>query len=100
MSTSADDRRGVIVCPHAMTGRLPILYARRDEPVDPADSGWQAQCGSGLDDDPLSFKLLSVSEVLAIEPTLEPYLDSPYGTSLRRASPTAPWMVTNEPEGE
>ena len=92
------DRRGAIICKHAAVERRPILYARRDEPVDPADSGWQFQCGLGVEEDPASFKLLSIEEIVRLEPTLKDHLDAPCGTVMYRRASGQAWSVSSRAE--
>jgi hypothetical protein len=88
---SETDQRAVILCAHVASRSLPILYARRDEPDEPADSGWQFLCYSGVDEDPDKAKVWLVDELLELDPSLAPYMDSPPGTRLFRRNPSEPW---------
>lgn len=80
-----------IVCTHVAVGRYPILRAVRDEPVDPADSGWQFLCNSGKVENEKEAQVWSVSEVLDLEPTLSQFINSPVGTILFRHNEKSQW---------
>jgi hypothetical protein len=92
-------RSAAIVCVHVANDGLPIRVARRDESVDPVDTGWQFHCdvhGHGGDKDAL---VVAVEEIVDLDPTVLPLLDSPPKTAFRRDSEDAEW--TPEPyEGE
>ena len=79
----------VIVCPHVASKNLPIVYGCRDEPTEPADSGWQFL--SEKEVDLADLKVWSVEEVLEYEPTLRSFIDSEYGTELWHDSVNATW---------
>jgi len=86
------DRSGAaIVCPFVVQKGMPILFAFRDESTEPADSGWQFL--SEMKVDVSDLKVLSVSEVLDLEPTLKNYIDLPEGTELRRTNGDTDWNV-------
>ena len=90
------DKRAVILCSHVANGKLPILYAERSEPIEDTDSGWQCLCYSGLAEDPDAAKVCSVHELLHLEPSLVPYVDSPPGTRLVRTSAADAWHIYQE----
>lgn len=85
------DRRAAIVCSHVAVGHLPILRAVRDEPMMPADSGWQFLCGIADHDDSDLGKVWAVFEVLDYEPSLAPFIGCPSGTVLTRKLLTGAW---------
>lgn len=92
MKSEHIDRSGAaIVCPFVAQKRMPIVYAFRDERIEPADTGWQflSEMEVSVDD----LKVLSISEVLEYEPSLTDYIDLPEGTELSRRSGYCDWCV-------
>jgi hypothetical protein len=80
-----------IVCTHVATGGEPIRVARRDESVDPVDTGWQFHCDlhdHGGDADAVVW---SIRHVVETDPTVRPILDNPPGVAFRRETPADPW---------
>jgi hypothetical protein len=88
------DRRAAIVCEHVANG-CPILRAVKDEPLEPADSGWQFVCNSGVRENEETAKVWAVHEVLEVEPTLAAFIEKPAGTILERKSANASWEMLN-----
>lgn len=86
-----------IVCPFVAAKRLPIIFAARDEPTEPADSGWQFLSKETVSGDDL--KVWSVGEVLDREPSLSRFINYPVGTELWRESTFDPWMVRDKSDG-
>lgn len=80
-----------IVCVHVATRDRPILLAVRDAPQDPADSGWQFLCSLDNTNDVDSAQVWLVEEVLALDPTLSKWIDSPIGTTLKRINNEGSW---------
>ena len=74
-------------------GRLSICYARRDDPVDESDSGWQFTSGRP-DATEGPAQVWSVTEVVAREPSLAPFVHLPAGTTLERGRAGERWQVT------
>ena len=85
------DGRAAIVCRHCASGKRPILYAERDEPVENVDSGWQFLCDVEQHDNVEDAEVWSVEEVLQAEPTLRRFIDLPPGCSLTRADAKSEW---------
>src|SRR3954453_2506435 len=84
-----------IVCVHIAEDGLPIRVARRDESVDPVDTGWQFHCDvheHGGDKDAL---VVAVREIGELDPTVLPLLDNPPKTAFHRESADGAW--TPEP---
>ena len=79
-----------IVCPHIVAGE-PILRARRDEPVDADDSGWQFLCDSGVEESTEGAQIWSVTQVIEHEGTLLSFINAPAGTIMSRADANSEW---------
>ena len=93
MKTNPLMQTAAIVCREVAVDRAPILYAERTAPEDPADSGWQFLCGAS-EEDWQSAQVWAVHEVLTYEPSLQPFIEQPYGTIVKRPSKDASWVVT------
>lgn len=89
------DNFGVVVCSHVAKENLPILFARREEQQDPADSGWQVLCYSGKEERIEDAQIWSVRQVLELEPSLGDFISSDVGTKLTRKDPSSEWTVHN-----
>lgn len=89
-----DKSGAAIVCPYVTKKELPIMYAYKGEPIDPADSGWQFLSEKEVDANDL--KIWSINEVLEYEPSLREYIELPVGTELIRNSVNTNWKVFNE----
>ena len=81
---------GAIVCAHVVAGQ-PILRATRDNPMDPADSGWQFLCDCGAEERAEDAQIWSVTQVVEREPSLLPFKNSPVGTTMSRADVMSEW---------
>lgn len=92
--------QAAIVCPHAASRELPILRARKDHPLDDADSGWQFLCYSGIDENEDDAQVWAIDSVLRLEPSLRPFLDMPAGTVLERSTGGSTWNVIDSPMDE
>lgn len=84
-----DSSGAALVCEHVAGRKAPILYAFRDEPVEPEDSGWQFLCGT--DDDIEQMQVWSVNEVLRLEPTLGEWVDRAAPVEIFRSDEQSPW---------
>lgn len=89
-----NDSGAAIVCSHVAQENYPILCAKKDEPLDPVDSGWQFLCYSGKDEN--DGKIWAISEVIELEPTLKNLLNQPVGTTLIRKNKNADWFVVKD----
>ena len=97
-----------IVCSHVFDRRLPALVAARGSakdrnpelPESEYDGSWQVTCGAhdhtkeAWGEGPGSAKVIQLSEVKMLEPSLEPFLSIPPGFKVSRKSVAAPWIVT------
>ena len=83
-------RSAAFVCEHVALRRRPILRAKHDVPIDPADSGWQFLCGveNHTDSAPL---LWALEEVAQLDFSLRTILDSPQETCFERSTVDTPW---------
>jgi hypothetical protein len=86
------------VCPFIAAKKRVIVYAYKDEPTEPADSGWQFLSNEQVSPDDL--KVWSLNEVLDYEPSLRPFMDVPIGTKLWRESASDSWMIKTIAGGE
>ncbi len=87
------DKRAAILCRHCFGGQ-PILIAIRDTPSRTEDSGWQFLCGDGKHDSQLDAMVLSVDEVISLEPSLGEFIEMPVNTILTRPDITSHWLVS------
>jgi hypothetical protein len=74
--------------------RLPILRAKRDEldEDDPSDSGWQFLCDSGAGEGEATIRVVSIEEIVMLDPTVSRLLDNEVESAWVRLSPTEPWV--------
>jgi hypothetical protein len=86
------DRRGAIVCYHVAKKGYPILFAKRDGPMYPEDSGWQFLCYSGEEEKVDEAQIWTVDEVLELEPSLRELIGCEPVTRLHRIDKTTPWQ--------
>jgi hypothetical protein len=98
VNTSKDHSGAAIVCPFVAAKRLPIIYACRDEPTEPADSGWQFLSKEQVS--PGNLKVWSLNEVFDYEPSLCQFMSVPCGTELWRESVSDSWMIRTPADGE
>jgi hypothetical protein len=89
----ADDSGAAIVCGHVASGRFPILRAKRDEPLNEVDSGWQFLCDSGLEEREEDAKVWSINDVLRFDPSIRGILVFPPGTLFVRKDKESPWVI-------
>ncbi len=80
-----------IVCEHIAAKQFPILNAARVRPQGKGDSGWRFFCKSGMPEDHAHDKIITLPELLKIEPGFNKYLDSPEDTYLWRPVVRARW---------
>lgn len=94
MITEVDASGAALVCVHIARLKLPVLYAYRDVPVEPGDSGWQFLCGGQDDVDEL--QVWSVDEVVEQEPSLKEWVSKNAPIEIARSSAHSEWERTNE----
>lgn len=82
-----------IVCEHIAKDRAPILLAKRLEPENESDSGWQFLCGAP-DENWQSAQVWALHEVLAYDGTISGLIDLPVGTVLTRSLANQKWKIT------
>ena len=83
---------GAIVCAHVAAGE-PILLARRSEPIDPDDSGWQFLCNSGADEKIEDANIWKITQVTESDPSILKFVDAPVGTILSRKNQHSEWAL-------
>lgn len=83
-----------IVCGEIANAKVSILYAKRTDPDEPADSGWQFLCGASAEDWQ-SAQVWALQEVIEYDRSLLPYMDCPVGTVLTRRTSADSWHVKN-----
>jgi len=92
MTSRDEGRRMVVVCSHVLETGKPILFARRDPPTEPVDTGWQVICNL-VEENENTCRLISVDELVAMDRSIEAFLALPVGTVLTRDGPTAKWTI-------
>jgi hypothetical protein len=98
MTTSSNLQGAAVVCPYIAAKRLPVIYAVRDEPTEPADSGWQFLSKETVG--PEDLKVWSLQEILDYEPSLRAHMGVPIGTELWRESVADAWMIKTSGDGD
>lgn len=81
-----------IISEEVATGHSPLLFARRDEPVEQQDSGWQFR-GNPILEISGKAQVWMLKEVLDFEPSLEKYIHSAVGMTIVRDNTDAPWKL-------
>jgi hypothetical protein len=89
------DNIAAIVCSHVFSREKPILWAVRDVPGAPDESGWQFLCNSGVAE--TEPRVLSIRQVLELEPSLARFINAAPGTSVQRTAVGSPWTVSVAP---
>jgi hypothetical protein len=90
-----DKNLAVIVCNHIADFKAAIKEARRSFPIEQLDSGWLLFCDLDLDEDYKKAKIFSVSDVLAIDPTLLSIIDDVAPCHYKKNSITNIWEKCN-----
>ncbi len=80
-----------VVCEHVACRERRILHAARIKPQGNGDSGWRFYCKSGYPEDEARNKVVTVQEVLKLEPDVAKIIDSPQDTFLWRPTPRMKW---------
>lgn len=96
-SNIIDISGAAIVSPLIAKKQQPITYGYRDEPIDPADSGWQFMTNEEVPAG--DIKIWSINEVVEYEPSLEKYIYLPVGTKLTRDDVGSEWVIHQESRG-
>ena len=87
---------GAFVCGHVAKSQRPILFAARDEPALPEDTGWQFLCNLPEPEDIQEAQVWSLHEVITLEPSLAAYLNCPAGTVITRNNQVSQWISVGE----
>ena len=75
--------------------RNKVRFIVREEPNNPADSGWMFFSGlepEGYNDNPENFVICPLSQFVEIAPSIEPYLNSPVGFAWERPTDEGGWL--------
>ncbi len=97
MTKKTDTSGAALVCIHIAAKESPVLYACRDAPVEPEDSGWQFLCGKGDSDDEL--QVWSLDEVVEHEPSLEKWIELDELLEIVRRDTRSAWERTDSSDG-
>jgi hypothetical protein len=89
-------KRAAIICSHVAMGKLPILRAIRDEPVEATDSGWQFLCDTEQNENESEAQIWALFEVCEHTPSLKPYLDLHPRAVIYREDEHSSWKVFEE----
>ena len=89
-------KEAAIVCLHVANRTSPILQAVRTPRTEKSDSGWQFLCNSGQGEDFDLAEVWSIDEVLKLEPSLQSWIECPFGTTLWRASVNDEWVIWDQ----
>ena len=84
-----------IVCHEVAKKQLPILYAKRSESENEADSGWQFLCGA-IHENWSTAEVWSVGEVLEHDCSLVHLITLPVETVLSRVNTQSEWVVNDK----
>lgn len=72
-----------------------VRYMYHEAPDDPQDSGWRFFCGDEDDayvNNPDNIGVYDVATILALDPSVRPWLESPEGTAWEREDETAEFI--------
>jgi hypothetical protein len=72
---------------------VPVLEVTHELDPEDGSSVWQFHCGNG-DYDPGVLRLVSIQQILDLDASVEAALALPAGSEARRASPSAPWVIS------
>ncbi len=78
---------------------LPIGWLYREEPDRDGDSGWRVFSGAEPDDfadDASNFVILSLKELIALDPDLEAVLDAPFHSCFEREDNAGPFHLAED----
>ncbi len=84
---SDSENTACIVCSHVLEKQMPILYVTHDED----DGVWQFLCGEE-NHELQHAKLLALSEVATIDPSVNDLHDMPLGVGAARKSQDGQWQ--------
>jgi hypothetical protein len=84
----------VIICVHCAKQGYPILAACRDEPEDPADTGWQFHCNMFDHSNDPNGQVWSAGEVANHDSSVLSVIDNPVGAKFTRNTALEPWCST------
>ena len=76
-----------------------VRYMYREEPDDVHDSGWRFFCGDETDEyvnDPDNTKIYDINTILAIDPSIKPYLECKAGMSFMRENENDAFTIMDE----
>ncbi len=93
MCSEIGPQMAVFVCSE-VAGGAAILLAVRDPAIDEVDTGWQFLCGAN---EHVKAQIWALHEVLELDPSLEPFIEFPVGTTIKRKSAGEQWEVSWEP---
>lgn len=79
------------VCAHVDRGAKAIVWALREEPVGPWDSGWRLLCAAKEVGKIGTDASWTIARLLREVPSLSPHIERPVGTILQREESTATW---------
>jgi len=78
---------------------LPVGWLYRDEPDREDDSGWRIFSGAESDDfadDASNFVILTLEELVALDPGLAPILDAPFHSCYEREEEAGPFHLVED----
>src|SRR5262245_21881770 len=84
------------ICVHVGRQHHPILFASRDTPTLPADSGWCLACGRPghtIED----WLLVKIARYFEADPSLAELLGMPEGYQGERMRPDGEWLISVSP---
>lgn len=84
-------RSAALICTHVLRMESPILFVFHTEPAFPEDSGWQFLCGQ--EHEVSDGKFCTVEEVVAMEPSVKPYLSIEHDCKIYRLSERDHWIM-------
>lgn len=84
---------GAIISRNIALGIDKILYAQRDDPISPEDSGWQFTAGSLDGSNMQNAEIWTLREIIELEPTLAKFISLPIGSGIVRSSSGDNWRI-------
>lgn len=84
-----DDRRGCIASDRITVGGERVGYMYRDQPADPADSGWRFLAGTESEADMRDNSrhgVYAINTIANYDPDILPLIDSDFGSAFERVA--------------
>lgn len=88
----------VVATRTVLDGRAKVRFMYHQHPFDGLDSGWRFTAGEDETflNNPANLALRGIGSILAVDPSVEPYLASPVGTAWWREGDDGPYLLVGD----